>query len=297
MHKYRADGALGSSWHPYLHEDGTTTPPIQEDETALTLFVFSQFYHEHPDKTLLREFYGPMVVPMADFLSNFIDRTTGLPRPSYDLWEEHYATFTYTTAVTYAALLSAARLAEIAGEEQNAVRWRSAAEDIQAASERFFDSEKGYFVRSLHIKKDGGVEIDDTLDVSSFYGSFMFGLFPLGGREVVSAAQSIEKQFSFGKDGYGLPRYQNDSYRRIDESIAGNWWPLVSLWMAQYYLENDDETKAHAVVRWVIDMADGSTLSEQIDPATGKQLSVSPLTWSHAELISTLLDLGAGDKQ
>jgi GH15 family glucan-1,4-alpha-glucosidase len=39
MHKYRADGALGSSWHPYLHADGTVSAPIQEDETALVLFV------------------------------------------------------------------------------------------------------------------------------------------------------------------------------------------------------------------------------------------------------------------
>lgn len=45
MHKYRADGALGSSWHPYLHADGTVSAPIQEDETALVLFVFSEFYH------------------------------------------------------------------------------------------------------------------------------------------------------------------------------------------------------------------------------------------------------------
>ena len=34
MHKYRADGALGSSWHPYVHGN-TVAPPIQEDETAL----------------------------------------------------------------------------------------------------------------------------------------------------------------------------------------------------------------------------------------------------------------------
>ena len=40
MHKYRADGALGSSWHSYVH-DGVIAPPIQEDETALSLFDIS----------------------------------------------------------------------------------------------------------------------------------------------------------------------------------------------------------------------------------------------------------------
>jgi GH15 family glucan-1,4-alpha-glucosidase len=32
-------------------------------------------------------------------------------------------------------------------------------------------------------------------------------------------------------------------------------------------------------------------LSEQINPSTGAPLSVTPLVWSHAELINTLLDL------
>jgi len=31
-------------------------------------------------------------------------------------------------------------------------------------------------------------------------------------------------------------------------------------------------------------------LSEQLDPNTGAPLSVSPLTWSHAELIATVDD-------
>lgn len=30
-------------------------------------------------------------------------------------------------------------------------------------------------------------------------------------------------------------------------------------------------------------------LSDQVDPLTGEQLSVSPLAWSHAEYVSTFL--------
>ncbi len=94
MHKYRADGALGSSWHPYVHDHGVTAPPIQEDETALTLFVFSQFYHVSGNDAMLKEFYEPMVLPMADFLAHYVDPRTGLPKPSYDLWEEQFKTTT-----------------------------------------------------------------------------------------------------------------------------------------------------------------------------------------------------------
>jgi GH15 family glucan-1,4-alpha-glucosidase len=34
----------------------------------------------------------------------------------------------------------------------------------------------------------------------------------------------------------------------------------------------------------------GGLLSEQIDPNTGAPLSVSPLTWSHAEFVITVDD-------
>ena len=81
MHKYRADGAIGSSWHPYIHEGGVVAPPIQEDETALVLFVFSQFYQINPEANLLKQFYKDMVVPMANFLANFVNSKTGLPHP------------------------------------------------------------------------------------------------------------------------------------------------------------------------------------------------------------------------
>ena len=89
-HKYMADGGLGSSWHSYVHDHGVVAPPIQEDETALVLFVFVQFYQLHPDPKLLHDFYSDMVVPMANFLSKYIDPRTGLPAQSYDLWEEKY---------------------------------------------------------------------------------------------------------------------------------------------------------------------------------------------------------------
>ncbi|HEY0831993.1 MAG TPA: glycoside hydrolase family 15 protein, partial [Candidatus Dormibacteraeota bacterium] len=46
-----------------------------------------------------------------------------------------------------------------------------------------------------------------------------------------------------------------------------------------------------AIVDWVVahQMA-GGLLSEQLDPNTGSPLSVSPLTWSHAEFIVTVDD-------
>jgi len=292
MHKYRADGALGSSWHAYVHEDGRTAPPIQEDETALVLFVFVQFYQMHPSPQLIRDFYAAMVVPMAEFLSTYIDETTGLPRPSYDLWEEVYLTTTYTTSVVYAALLAAADLAEAAEDEHHAVRWRSIADDILvAAHKHLYNRERKAFYKGLIVKKDGQIEYDATFDVSSVFGAFMYGLFPVGSDELTNAIATLKETFGHNKGALGLPRYENDMYRRVSDSVTGNFWLISSLWLAQYDIETDKNDEALRIVDWVRQHA-GSTgiFSEQVSPLDDSMISVAPLTWTHAEFLATLLD-------
>jgi GH15 family glucan-1,4-alpha-glucosidase len=36
---------------------------------------------------------------------------------------------------------------------------------------------------------------------------------------------------------------------------------------------------------------ESGVLSEQLNPYTGEQLSASPLTWSHAEYVETIIEL------
>ncbi|OYX38190.1 hypothetical protein B7Z00_02385 [Candidatus Saccharibacteria bacterium 32-50-10] len=292
MHKYRADGALGSSWHPYLHEDGVVAPPIQEDETALVLFVFSQFYHTHKDVSLLKEFYEPMVMPMANFLASYVDSRTGLPKPSYDLWEEVYMTTTYTTAVVHAALLAAADLAEIREDKDSAVQWRSAASDIhEAAGRQLYNTERKAFYKGITVSPDGVVTKDPTVDLSSIFGAFMFGLFPVASDETKSAIATASQLFGLSESQPALPRYENDDYRRSHAEVQGNWWLVTTLWMAQYNLETGDTKAAQVALDWVRDIAwSTGVMPEQVDPLTREESSVSPLTWSQAEYVSTLLD-------
>jgi len=291
MHKYRADGALGSSWHPYVHEGGLTAPPIQEDETALVLFVFAEFYHMHPSPRLLKEFYEPLVLPMANFLASYIDEATGLPKPSYDLWEEQFLTSTYTTAVTHAALLAAAELAEIAEDKDSAVKWRTAAGDIHAAAHKYlFNSDRQAFYKGVLVK-DGHVEYNNTFDLSSIFGVFMFGLYPIDSEEVQATIQTLTRTFGVDNGAIGLPRYENDAYRRVSSNVTGNWWIISSLWLAQYYLEIDEPEKATKIIAWVQRHASHTgMLAEQLSPIDESPVSVEPLTWSHAEFLSALLD-------
>jgi GH15 family glucan-1,4-alpha-glucosidase len=296
MHKYRADGALGSSWHSYIHEDGIVSPPIQEDETALPLFIFAQYYQMHPDPGLLKEFYKNMVVPMADFLTGFIEEITGLPKPSYDLWEQTFSTSTYTTAVTYAALIAASDLASAAKDQDNAVKWHSAAEDIQAAAHKhLYNSDRNAFFRGINIR-DGQVIYDSVIDCSSIFGAYIFGLFATDSEEITSSIKTIEELFGINNGAPGLPRSEDDDYRRVSDNITGNYWYITTLWLAQYYIDIGNRDKALSILDWVKDHAMSTgIMSEQLDPVTQENISPAPLTWTHAEYVATLLDLASKD--
>ncbi len=294
-HKYRSDGALGSSWHSYIHADGVVAPPIQEDETALTLFIFSEFYHMHPNDKFLGDYYDSLVRPMAHFLSTYIDPDTHLPKPTYDLWEENFATATYTVAITYAALLAAAVLAETVGDNSNAVSWRATADDIQSAAHKLlYDDALGCFVKNIK-KIDGEIIKDQTIDMASIYGSFMFGLFDVRSDEMKRSHETLVDTFN-QVDGVGLPRYEHDWYRRESAAAESNYWHITTLWLAQFYIETGMPDKAKKIIDWVQQRTyQSGIMSEQIVPSTGYSTSVAPLAWSHAEFMTTLLDLMNGD--
>ncbi|HEY1085365.1 MAG TPA: glycoside hydrolase family 15 protein [Candidatus Saccharimonadales bacterium] len=295
MHKYRADGAVGSSWHPYTH-GSIVAPPIQEDETALVLFMYAQFYDANPSAAILNEFYSPFVKPMAEFLSLSVNDMTGLPNPSYDLWEEKFLTTTYTTAVVHAALLAAADLADVRKDAASAVKWRSAAEAIASHAKKYlYDEERGIFRKGI-LAHDEVVDNDNTIDASSFYGSFMFGLFDSSGDELKRMFDAMTNTIRVS--GIGMQRYENDSYRRKSDYAPSNPWLITSLWQAQYYFETGRPDEAKEVVDWVQRAASSTgMLSEQVDPDDNSQVSVAPLVWSHAEFMATMLDSVSGDEQ
>lgn len=296
MHKYRADGAVGSSWHPYVHGD-VVAPPIQEDETALVVFVFVQFYQLSKDSSLIKDFYQSMIKPMANFMAEHIDETTGLPKPSYDLWEERFLINTHTTAVTYAALLSASELAATAGDSDSAVKWRSAAIDIQeAAQKHLFNQNRNVFYRGVSVY-EGTVYPDETIDNAALFGAFMFGLFAADSPEMKASIDTAMRTFGATPENPGLPRYENDNYRRTDQNVTGNWWYITTLWKAQYDIENGNSADAEKILDWITGhMLSTSVMGEQINPTNDQAVAPAPLTWSHAEFLSTLIDLLGRDR-
>lgn len=284
-HKYQADGSVGSSWHPYVHPNGDIAPPIQTDETALVLFLFGQYYRQHPEPELLVNFYVTLLKPMANFLAGYVS-DDGLPLPSYDLWEEKYLTSTYTTAVSYAALLEASYLAGVIKDTESAERWQTAAETMHEKRDIFYNEDASYFYKGF-VERDGARHFDDTVDSSSLFGAFLFGYFDIADERVKTSFETVQRTLM--RNGAQVIRYENDTYRR--EGELSNPWPVTSLWFAQYALETGDDGQVRQIFDWVTSvMFPSGVLAEQYGEGD-KPLSVAPLTWSQAEYMNALLDM------
>src|SRR3989339_243046 len=120
--KYRPDGSVGSSWHPWLKGDKLQLP-IQEDETGLILDALWKHYLQHKNPVLIKKMYKSFIQPAGDFLLDFRDVETKLPKESYDLWEEKLGVHTFTCSTVYAGLLAAKNFAEIFGNKNDANKY------------------------------------------------------------------------------------------------------------------------------------------------------------------------------
>ena len=92
----------------------------------------------------------------------------------------------------------------------------------------------------------------------------------------------------------GIARYENDWYYQVSQDIGnvpGNPWFICTMWYGQWLVSQarslGDLAKARDILEWVAAAAlPSGVLSEQLDPYSKAPLSVSPLTWSQATLVS-----------
>ncbi len=291
MHKYQPDKAIGSTWHPLIHGRRTELA-IQEDETAIVLYMLFELYEESKDREFVSNLYAAMVQPMANFLASYVDEQTGLPHASYDLWEEKFLTNTYTVAVVHRALTCAGDIAELLEYPDDADKWRTVASKVGEQMAVFVDPERGYLRKGYLLQEDGSLSFDNTLDVSSAYGAMMYATKAIGPEHIRETFAGIEKLLLDQSPSGGSPRYEHDRYFASEPAYMGNPWFVTSLWIAQYYIQTHRDEDAKKLVAWTLDHAlPSGALSEQLNPTTSEPTSVLPLVWSHAELLNTLLDL------
>jgi len=290
MHKYRADGALGSSWHPWM-QNGQPKLPIQEDETASIVFTLWRHYERNRDLEFIESLYNTFIEPAARFMSDYIEPITGLPQASYDLWEEKYGTSTYTSASVYGGLMAASRFALVLGKENDARTYQAIAQRIKTAiGEVLYDNDLKMFVKHVLHTEDGDLIYDKTLDTSSFYGLLLFDVFDIDDPKIEASAKTVMERLQVRSNSKGFVRYENDSYYRMQEANSSNPWVITTLWMAQYFIRKAKNLKdlkmSLELLEWTCSHAkEGGVLAEQMHPHTREHLSTSPLVWSHAEYV------------
>lgn len=293
MHKYLPDYSLGSSWHPWVR-NGRSELPIQEDETAIVIYALGAHYAHTHDVEFLEKMYESLVEKTANFMVMYRDPQTHLPLSSYDLWEEKRGSSTYTASSVYGALEVATELSRILGKDENQKKYHAAAIEVQEAILKYlWDEKEGIFIK--HINREGNETIlDKTLDASSAYGVFLFEVLPHDDTRLQRAFEQSIKRLSHGIPSGGVARYEGDNYYRNDKDSAGNPWIVTTLWYAEFLIANAKKEKDFEHVRdiftWVTKHTlPSGVLSEQLNPQTGEQVSVAPLTWSHSGYVSAVI--------
>ncbi len=298
LQKYNPDGTVASSWHAWW--DPFTKQklvPIQEDETALVIWSLWNHYDEFRDIEFARKLYHSLVTRAADFMMRFRDERTGLPLPSWNLWEDRRAVHTFTCSTVFGGLIAASNFAALFGDTELSQTYRRGATEVREGMRNFlYRDELGRFARSISPRPDGSFDVDSTLDASLF-GLFYFGVFPATDERVRQTMQAVEERLWAKTSIGGLARYEGDGYMRLTndvEKIPGNPWFICTLWLADARIAAATtlEELEHAVelLEWVVARAlPSGVLAEQVDPLTGAPLSVSPLTWSHSTVVATVI--------
>jgi glucoamylase len=297
LQKYNPDGSVASGWHaswdPYAKR---RLVPIQEDETALVLWSLWHHYDEFRDIESARQLYRPLITNAANFMMRFRDET-GLPHPSWNLWEDRRAVHTFTCATVVGGLRAAANFARLFGEGETAAKYEQAAREVcDAMRAILYRPELARFARSVMPLANGGFEVDETVDASLF-GIFYFGAFAPDDPLVRNTMSAVEERLWAKTAIGGLARYEADGYMRVTddvEKVPGNPWFICTLWLADYRIaaaRNLEELeRAVEILEWAVARTlPSGVLAEQVDPLSGAPVSVSPLTWSHSTVVATVI--------
>jgi len=295
MHRNRSDGSLGSSWHPWI-VGGRVELPIQEDETALILWALREHYEHTRDIEFIESFYNSMIVPAANFLLHYRNPYTGLPKQSYNLWEEKWGVHTFTAASVFGGLEAAAFFAGLLGHTHSEHNYRHASVEVgRSIMTHLYDEKRGVFWKSLSTDDNNLMShYDGTIDASSAFGIHLFKVLPVDDPRLARAMKGTQEALRITTPVGGIARYAGDQYYRLAPDQPGNPWIITSLWMAQFTIDKattDAELDpAREWLNWCVDIAgDTGILPEQMSPYTKEHLSAAPLTWSHAEYIRTIM--------
>lgn len=292
LHKYTPAGELASSWHPWMIE-GQRILPIQQDETALVVWALRKHFTTFRDVEFIKPLYQPLVVRTGEWLLSYRDKN-GLPHMSWDLWEERRGIHTFTVAAVIGALQSAAAFAADFGDFDRVNAFREGAERMRSAMKKhLWHAEQQRFARLAVPQLDGTYRLDMTCD-SANYALFAFGALDALDPKVESEMRAVRQRLWVNTSVGGICRYEHDFYHQVEREkisvVPGNPWVICTLWYAQWLIARattmEELQEAVPLLEWCAARARPSgVLAEQFHPYTGEDMSVSPLTWSHATYV------------
>lgn len=273
LQKYNPDGTLGASWHPWIWE-GESITPFQQDETALIISAIAHRVKNGPKLNNFSQLFSKIIEPACDFFLDYRDEQ-GLPKPSWDLWEERRGVHFFTTCAVIRSLRDASNL------EGGKSIWKQESDSIRL--DRFIQNNR--YTRMLG---------DETPDASILAGMLLLPEL-LETETGINTLRWIKDELDARSPVGGCARYAGDYYFRQTDAYPGNPWIISTMWLAQAEILHRDRSSAKSRLKWVrkigYDIGRTGALPEQVHPETGAHLSVSPLTWSHAEVLRTILML------
>src|SRR5262249_24175494 len=145
------------------------------------------------------------------------------------------------------------------------------------------------------VHPGGSIEPDLTLD-ASITGLYQFGMFDARSDEIRQTVEAIEGRLMVKSAVGGVARYENDYYHQVGRDLAnapGNPWFICACALAEYHIAHATTVdELHEALRWLewvrAHALPSGVLAEQVDPYSDAPLSVSPLTWSHAESVAAV---------
>lgn len=292
LQKYRPDGALGSSWLPWVMGEKLVIP-FQEDETALTVDAIWKVYEKTQNKEFLEEFFESYVLPTCHFMAIYRHPETFLPLPSWDLWEERRGVHLFTTCSVILAMRAAANIAKELGHEKSSFFQNAESELLNGLQTYLYDEKSGLYCRTLVPQEKGHHLLDRTPD-ASILSLVLFDILPADDKKFIATYQWLKEKLFVNTPVQGYARYEGDYYFQVSKKYPGNPWIICSCWFAQMEMKMakslQELEQTRSWLEWIRKVAAPTgVLSEQLHPETGRPISVSPLTWSHSEYLATVL--------
>ncbi len=279
-------------WEQRFFTDGRLAPcwGYGIDETAAVIYGVYNHYIYVQDKKILKDnlkMCEKALKYLEKYITDVIEKKEKF-HASYDLWEINEGIHLYSIASIFAAFDAMMKIYEKLKDEFTKNRVKQ--EDVNKKKDElrkelvkirefvlqnFYDETKKSFVRNLEDKK---------IDVSILGAVVPFNLFTPKEKKILNTVERINMTLRTYTGAY--TRFERDQY------MNGNPWVVTTLWMANYYIEAGEKTKAKECFDLITKTSSKhGFLGEQINNEKMEPAGAIGFSWSHAMYIIVLKKL------